>query len=138
MGFNATPMVDVIFMLTIFFMLVCRFSSAEQIPMQLPDPDASKARVERIPQRVIVNCRLAAPDDPAGSDVLYSIGPNRPDSLLKLHEQLAALKRQSPGLQVVVRADKRIHYVDVRAAMDMIAQSDIEMLHVVAHVAENE
>jgi biopolymer transport protein ExbD len=138
LGFNATPMVDVIFLLTIFFMLVSRFSSAEQVPMDLPKPQDSRARVTRMPERVVVNCRPSDPDDPLRGAVLYSIGPNRPEPLAVVADRLAAMKRKSPELKVVVRADRRLPYADVRAVMRVIAHSGIEMLNVVAHVSEDE
>jgi biopolymer transport protein ExbD len=134
LGVNLTPMVDVIFMLTIFFMLVSRFSSAEQVPMDLPKPDDSYARVVRMPERVVINCRIGAAD----ASALYSIGPNRPEPLAVIDERLAALKQQSPDTKVVVRADRRIHYEHVRAVMRVIARHNIEMLNVVAHVSEEE
>lgn len=138
LGFNAIPMVDVIFLLTIFFMLVSRFSSAEQVPMELPKPEESQAKVPRMPERVVINCRVADPDDPTGRSVLYSIGPNPPEPLAVLSDRLLGLKRESPGLRVVVRADRRLYYEDVRAVMHLIAHHDIEMLNVVAHVEEDE
>ena len=52
LGINLTPMVDVIFLLTVFFMLVSRFSSAEQVPMEVPNPHESKAKAKKIPERV--------------------------------------------------------------------------------------
>ncbi|MCH7807972.1 MAG: biopolymer transporter ExbD [Planctomycetes bacterium] len=137
-GFNATPMVDVIFLLTIFFMLVSRFSSAEQVPMELPKPDASRAQVTKLPDRVIINCRLADVTDPVGADVLYSIGPNRPERLDVLADRLSAMKRARPDIKAVIRADRRLHYGAVREAMRVVARSGIEMLNVVAHVAEDE
>ncbi|UCE58943.1 MAG: biopolymer transporter ExbD [Phycisphaerales bacterium] len=137
-GINLTPMVDVIFLLTIFFMLVSRFSSAEQIPMDLPKPEDSQAEVAKIPERVVVNCRLADPSDPRGSAVLYSVGPNRPERLEVVADRLGLMKQQSPGLQAVIRADRRLQYTDVRRVMRVIAQNKIEMLNVVAHVSEEE
>ena len=138
LGFNATPMVDIIFMLTIFFMLVSRFSSAEQVPMQLPQPDDSRAKVARLPERVVINCRIADLSDPQGRGVLYSIGPNRPEPLGVIDQRLAAMKIESPEIKVVVRADRRLCYEDVRAVMRVIARNGIEMLNVVAHLAEDE
>lgn len=135
MRFNATPMVDVIFMLTIFFMLVTRFSSAEQIPMELPKPVKSQAKIIRMPQRVVINCRMAGPGDPTA---VYSVGPNRPESLGVISDRLAVLKQASPGLKVIVRADRRLMYADVRALMRVIARNNIEMLNVVAHVGEGD
>ncbi len=129
-------MVDVFFLLTIFFMLVSRFSSAEQIPLELPKPFDSRAEVTKLPERVIINCRLANPSNPAESEVLYSIGPNRPESLGMISDRLAGMKLASSDLHVIVRADKRLTYGHVRAVMRVIAQNGIDMLNVVAHVGE--
>ncbi len=136
MIFNATPMVDVIFLLTIFFMLVTRFSSAEQIPMQLPTPKHSRARIVHMPERVVINCR---PADPAHPDrgTLYSLGPNPPEPLEKMAERLAVWKHDVPNMQAVIRADRRLPYAAVRAVMRVLAENKITMLNVVAHVSED-
>lgn len=138
MAFNATPMVDVIFLLTIFFMLVTRFSSAEQVPMELPEPTSSQALLTPMPERVVINCRLADLDDLLGRSVLYSVGPNQPEPLRIISDRLAAMRRESPEIKVVVRADRRLHYADVRPVMNVIAQNNIPMLNVVAHIGEDE
>ena len=138
LAFNATPLVDVIFLLTIFFMLVTRFSSAEQVPMQLPKPDESVAEVVKMKDRVIINCRLADPEAGRAGGVLYAIGPNRPESPGTLADRLTAMKAIMPDIKVIVRADRRLSYADVRAVMRVIAQNQIELLNVVAHVAETE
>jgi len=136
--FNATPLVDVIFLLTIFFMLVTRFSSAEQVPMQLPKPDQSTAEVVRMKDRVIINCTLVDPAAGPAAGVRYAIGPNRPVSLDVLSDRLAALKAVMPDVRVVIRADRRVSYADVRDLMRVIAANQVEILNVVAHVAETE
>lgn len=138
MSVNLTPMVDVIFMLTIFFMLVTRFSSAEQVSMELPKPDHSQAKVVNLPLRVVINCRMASSSDYGPSGALYSIGPNKPEPLTVISDRLAAMKRQVPGLSVIIRADRRLPYELVRQAMKVVARQDIDMLNVVAHVGEEE
>lgn len=137
MSFNATPMVDVFFMLTIFFMLITRFSSAEQIPMELPKPEDSQAKVTRMPERIVINCRLVGLAGP-GASAVYSLGPNRPESLATISDRLASMKRESPNLEVVVRADRRLPYSQVRAVMREIARQGIEMMNIVAHVGDDE
>lgn len=138
LGFNATPMIDVFFLLTIFFMLVSRFSSAEQVPMQLPEPVDSRAKVKKLPERVVINCRLADSSGDRERGVLYSIGPNRPEPLEMIDARLTAMKVESPEIKVVVRADRRLEYDDVRIVMRIIAKNGIEMLNVIAHVADDE
>lgn len=135
MEFNATPMVDVIFLLTIFFMLVTRFSSAEQVRMDLPKPHASQAKPAKTPERVIINCRI---DDIAGETALYSVGPNRAEPLDVISRRLEAMHRDSPDTAVIIRADRRLPYGAVRPVMDMVARHGIKMLNVVAHVGDDE
>ena len=135
--FNLTPLFDLMFTLTIFFLIASHLSSAEQVRMLLPRPAESQAKVAKMPDRVVINCRLA---EGTGEEdrVLYSLGPNAPEPLEVISARLAALKEQSPELQAVIRADRRLHYQDVRAAMNVVAQNGIRMLSVVAHVSEDE
>ena len=55
-----------------------------------------------------------------------------------LSDRLAAMKAVIPDIKVIVRADRRLRYADVRAVMGVIARNQIELLNVVAHVAETE
>ena len=125
MAFNATPLVDVIFLLTIFFMLVTRFSSAEQTPMQLPQPDNSMAEIVKMTDRVIVNCTLADPAAGPAGGVQYAIGANRRESLGAISDHLAQIKALRPHIKVIVRADRRLPYSEVRAPLRVIAKYDI-------------
>jgi len=138
MSFNATPLVDVIFTLTIFFMLVARFSSAEYVSMELPDPRDSQARAVQPPQRVVINCVLVRGAGGNGSGVQYSLGPNPPESLPAIAERLRLLQQQTPALQAVIRADRRLPFADVRAVMRTLADARIEVLNVAARVDDEE
>jgi biopolymer transport protein ExbD len=46
------------------------------------------------------------------------------------------MKRTSPNMEAVIRADRRLHYSHVRAAMRVVADNEIKMLNVVAHVGD--
>ena len=135
-AFNYTPLIDVFMLLTIFFMLVAKFTTNEQTPLQLPHPDESKAQIPRLPAKVVINCRPADLADPR-SPILYSIGPNPPEDLGAISDHLAAIRRQSPDVKVVVRADRRIRYEHVRAVMQEVARNDITALNVAAIAAED-
>lgn len=136
LGFSATPLIDLIFTLSIFYMLLSRFSTDEQVALDLPSPDASRAVAVHIPDRVVINCRVGEGEDPSASSVIYSIGPNRPESLAVISDRLAALKRESPGLKVVIRADRRIPYAEVRSVMRLVAENNVELLNIAALVGE--
>lgn len=140
-GFNATPLFDMMFTLTIFFMLVSRMSSAEQVRMELPKPEESQAQIVTLPERVIINCRIARGESDKTLGVqlaTYSIGPNTPQPLHVIAERLARMKQKSPNLEAVIRADRRLHYSNVRAAMRVVADNGIKMLNVVAHIGDVE
>jgi len=137
LGFNFTPLIDVMFLLTIFFMLVAKFTSAEHAVIRLPHPENSRAQALRMPDRIVVNCRLVESDGGLQT-VEYSIGPNQPEPLSVISERLAAYKRQSPDVKVVIRADRRLHYSEVRELMRVVGENHIERLNVAAIASETD
>ena len=134
--FNMAPMIDVVFLLIIFFVLVSTFTSSEQIPMELPHPERSQAQMVKLTERVIINVQLLDPDSPERSEVGYSIASNRPESLGSISERLMVQKRINPNVKVIIRADKRVPYGAVREVMQVVAENGIELMNVVAHVGD--
>ena len=57
MQVNMTSMVDIVFLLIIFFVLVSQFISADNILVELPDPERSLAKAVELPERVVLNCQ---------------------------------------------------------------------------------
>ncbi len=135
-AFNYTPLIDVFMLLTIFFMLVAKFTTDEQTVLQLPRPEDSQAEIPRLPAKVVINCRPTDLNDPS-SPILYSIGPNPPENLGEISDHLAVIRKQVPDVKVVVRADRRIRYEHVRALMQEVARNDITALNVAAIAAED-
>jgi len=134
--FNMAPMIDVVFLLIIFFMLVSTFASAENIRMDLPNPEHSLAEKAKITDRVVINCIPASMSDKG--EVLASacsVGPNPPEPLDRIALRIASAKSANPQLKVIIRADKRLRYEQVREVMRMVAEQRIEDLKLVAHVA---
>lgn len=136
-AFNMTPMIDVVFLLIVFFMLVSAFASAENVPMHLPDPQRSRARNVDLANRLVINCFPIDPAAPA-SGVLYRVGPNRPQSLAEISNALLTARETTPDLQVVIRADRRLPYADVREVMKLVADHGIVNMNIVAHVGSAE
>lgn len=130
-----TPMVDVVFLLIIFFVLVSTFTSAERIAMELPKPHESQAKNIKLTDRVIINVQLLDPGSPGPAKVGYSIGPARVESLGSIAERLALHARLVPDLKVIIRADRRVEYGAVRRVMEIVAENGIEKMNMVAHVS---
>ena len=135
-SFNMAPMIDVVFLLIIFFVLVSTFVSAELIPLKLPKPDHSQAQNIKLTDRVVINVQPADADDPRTGGVLYSVGPNRPESLGTIAERLMMHKRAIPDFKVIIRADRRVPYGAVREVMLIVAENEIEMMSIVALVGD--
>ena len=131
LSFNSTPLIDVIFTLTIFFMLVSRFASNEQVVMELPKPRDSLAEIARLPDRVVINCRVPEWAD-ATERVFYSLGPNAPEALSAIAERVGAMHAMSPALKVLIRADRRLSYAEVRPVMRLLAERGVRGVNVAA------
>jgi biopolymer transport protein ExbD len=127
---NLTALVDVTVLLLTFFMVVNQFASAERVEMEVPRPDGSLARDRRVDEPAVINILDRGPGQPPG----YQIGPIRVDSLAELSRELAAAKRHAPQLEVVLRADKRLSYRQVREVMELLGEQEISRFHVVAEV----
>ena len=129
---NMTSMVDIVFLLIIFFMLVSQFITAENIPVELPQPQRSLARAIELPERVVLNCQYAGSVTP----VRYRLGPIAIVDLRELEERLTAVKRERPDVQVILRADRRVTYKDIRGAMQAVARAGIEHMNIAAEIED--
>lgn len=111
---NMTPMIDCVFLLIVFFMLVSEFTKLDQHKLELPT--ASQAIVDEEPGKVVINI------DHEGE--VFVQGKQYTDtSLMNLLKEEAHLapkgKDGFPLRQVKVRVDKRTEYRHVQKVMMM-------------------
>jgi len=129
MQVNMTPMIDIVFLLIVFFMVVSRIASEEVAKdVRLPAPDTSVAHSATPSDRVVLNLLYAG----AGRVPAYRIGAVSVDSLDGVRQMLIASKRTTPDLRAILRADRRIDYQFVREAIRQIAKVNIEVIHLAA------
>ena len=116
-GLELTPMIDVVFLLMIFFLVASKLDEADRsIDVVLPQAAAAKPLTSR-PREFVINI------DRAGN---YYAGarPVRLDDLQQLLRQAAA---DNPQRQtVIVRADEETAHKFVVGAMDACVQAGIE------------
>lgn len=127
-GINMTPMIDITFLLLTFFTLTSHFASAEKLDIPLPRPDDSRAVDRRLTDKVIINVLYVGPHRPAE----LHLGPYLLPSADVLLPHLQAAARQQPQPQVILRADRRLPYGQVRELMEMVAGAGLSRLQVVA------
>ncbi len=125
-----TPLIDVTFLLLTYFMLASHFATNERPDMKVPDPEQSQAIDKQIEEKVIVNVLYTA----EGSAPKFTYGAAEVPGIEELGERLSRLGSINPQVQVILRADRRIPYGEVRKVMEMIAGANLGNLQVVAEL----
>lgn len=114
---NLTPLIDVVFLLLIFFMVSTTFSKESELRIQLPE--SSDEPVER--QNLTLEVEISA-------DGIYAVkgpGEDAARQLLgtdreTLYRALASSSGNRTDLVTVIRADRRTPHESVVRAMDIL------------------
>lgn len=115
LGFQMTPMIDVVFLLLCFFVTSQIFAQWEaEIDITLPTAKTGEAP-QRLPGEIIINIL-------SGGDVIVNGRTLNTDALGSMLSRLAGL---FPGQPVLIRADKATAYEHVIGVLDLCRQSDI-------------
>jgi len=113
---NLTPLIDVVFLLLIFFMVSTTFSKESQFRIKLPEAtaDASQAQTDMLEVEISSegNYAVKGPLDKAAKALV-----NRKAETLSRAIKSAA--GDNPDLVIVIRADRRTPHEAVIRAMDM-------------------
>lgn len=130
---NLTPMIDVVFQLIIFFMLVARFSQEQHIDLILPRVGERSEALVDTERRAVVNVvpeprRLAL----GGS---YRVGltsfDESPEGLDALTATLRQMRERQPTLEVFIRAQRTEPYRRVHPAIDAVTRAGVRRFHLV-------
>ena len=148
---NITPLIDVVFLLIIFFMLVNNIVSEESEPMVLAELENPQTRDVGEIERVVVNVVPEAFSE-SGRDEFPLSHPGRPryvkigtgadsrfdtDDLKGITEALRAAKAANPKIEVLLRVDGAIYYDKVQPIMGAIVKgAGIETVNLVAYMPE--
>lgn len=114
--FNLTPMIDMVFLLLIFFLVASRFEEEERA-LELNLPSASEAMPMTVrPREIILNI------DRQGR---YYLG-QQPVEVAALQEALASAVRSNPFSQsVIIRADEEVPYKYVATAVNLCLRAGV-------------
>ncbi|MDH3872445.1 MAG: biopolymer transporter ExbD [Gammaproteobacteria bacterium] len=116
---NLTPLIDVVFLLLIFFMVSTTFEHQSRIKIELPEATAEPTEQEEEPLEIIIDAQG-----------LYFIGDeqvvNTRLKTLKAAISKAAGARQ--GMPVIIRADAKTPHQAVVTALD--ATSQLGLTHI--------
>jgi len=118
---NITPLIDIVFLLLIFFMVSTTFQKESQLRVQLPEARQQTEAQPEQPLEIVIS-----------ADGQYAIGgrtlaDNGLPTLLRALRQAAGDDREQP---LVVRADARTPHQAVVRAMDAAAQAGLTQLSI--------
>ncbi|MBN1669724.1 MAG: biopolymer transporter ExbD [Kiritimatiellae bacterium] len=112
---NTTSLVDILFILIIFFLLTTTFHEQERdIKVNLPDTDASRTLSSAV-KVLVVNVR---------KDGSYYMGSRRM-TVVDLRQTLSAAARENPKQKVLIRGDREALHGYVAAAIAACKRSGI-------------
>ena len=123
---NLTPMIDVVFLLIIFFMVATKFSEMERdIELELPEVAAAQALTSAPKQRVVT----------VHEDGQVALDKNDV-TLTELTQHLAIARREYPELSVVIRGDASCAFQHVAGALSACKEANISDLGITVRIAD--
>lgn len=108
---NLTSLIDVVFLLLIFFMVSTSFTKQSQIAIRLPEA-ASSAIIEEIPQRIEIMITETGTFLVNGRELIN----NRPETLRNALQKVSAGGDKMP---MTISADANARHQHVVTAMDV-------------------
>jgi len=110
---DMTPMVDVAFLLLIFFMSTSQFDPPQKVPISIPDSHSNL----KVPESDVMTIGVGKQNE-----ILYSIGkkPQEFTDIANLESVVTEQRRKNPRLRVAIKADKLSDYgtmEDIMAVM---------------------
>lgn len=121
-GIDMAPLIDVVFLLLIFFMVTTTFNRQSELKIVLPKAQASEAAKPQSPLTLTI--------DRHGNYYLNGreLVNTRPDTLFRALQQAKAGKGDKVPL--IVRADANTPYQSVVTAMDVAGQLGLSRLSI--------
>lgn len=160
-----TPLIDVVFQLIIFFMLINNIITDQTVEMIVPTVDDPKTRRVEEMKKVIVNVapiehvmpsqyrlqdRRDNPLEAAGREEIAALRVGNKEFRLKgsnsvtldvalngLEQYLEIQLAGDPELEVELRADCALFYDEVQLVMATISHVGVQTVHLVAYLPED-
>lgn len=126
-SFNMTPIIDIVFLLIIFFLVVCRFIEAENFPVAVPDGCEFAENVSEHPPQMVTVTVMKADAERS----IFAVGPeiitavNYPGLSDNIAGSIDFRLKDLPAPQRVVtlRIDKDVCFSEAQYALAAVVRS---------------
>ena len=116
---NMAPMIDMVFLLLIFFMVASHLTALERVPVLLPVADKAKVPEEARDRQLI---SILADDTGEEASIFMNL---QKVSLEEFGAEVRRLYEEDEHLQVYLRADRRVKHKHIKAVMQACAEAGI-------------
>lgn len=126
-SFNMTPIIDIVFLLIIFFLVVCQFIEAENFPVAVPDEcgfaESDLERRGRVTTVTVIRTTEERTDFAVGAEKIA--GASYTDIVEKLTELIDVRLKDLPADDriVILRIDKDVPFAQAQYALAGVAAS---------------
>ncbi len=114
---DMTPMVDVAFLLLIFFMSTSQFDPPQKVPVSLPDSHSNL----KVPESDVLVLSIAK-----DNQLLWQVGKNPQEytDLGSLENLVLEQRRRNPRLRVAIKSDKESSYGTMEDVMAIMQKTN--------------
>lgn len=114
---DITGLVDLAFLMVVFFILVGRITAQDLAPLRVPEPARPMTEPPGRDARLVVNVLPASPTATASWQVAGDTLPAEAASEPRLEKLVEAALEQNPQVELTVRADRRARWEEVRPVL---------------------
>lgn len=124
---SLTPLVDVTFLLIVFFVVVAHLSSNERIPMPLAQVDNAETAPDKLQRRLVINVIPIAQRDQKHGDYLVGVRTfgSSSEDLARLQDMLAVRESNQPGGAAVIRASRTEAYARIHPILEACREAGL-------------
>jgi len=114
---DMTPLVDVAFLLLIFFMSTSQFDPPQKVPVSLPDSHSNL----KVPESDVLVLSIAK-----DSRLLWQVGKNQQEftDMPSLENLVLEQRRKNPRLRVAIKSDKDAPYGMMEDVMGIMQKTN--------------
>ena len=114
---DMTPMVDVAFLLLIFFMSTSQFDPPQKVPITLPDSHSNL----KVPESDVLVLGIAK-----DNKLYWQLGkkPQQETDMTSLEQLVLGERRRNPRLRVAIKADKESDYGTMEDVMAIMQKTN--------------
>lgn len=135
---SLTPLVDVTFLLIVFFVVVAHLSSNERIPMPLAQIEDAETAPDKLQRRVVINVVPPQSRAKIGGDYLVGVRTfsDSGDDLERLQDMLAIREAGQPGAAAVIRAARAEPYERIHPVLEACRKAGLTDVRLVTEAID--